>query len=107
MAASFAIIQEDEAGEVKVPRNATVQASDVPTHHVVGDYVDTSARLAQQGKSVRLWGHDLLNAYRQVPSSSGTILRTASGPTLWFHRAMCFGAAASVWNFNGAGDARW
>ena len=25
------------------------------------------------------------------------------GPTLWFHFALCFGAAASVWNFNGAG----
>ena len=60
---------------------------------------------------VRLWGHDLMNAYRQwpvkVPSHSGAILQTASGHSLWFHRAMCFGAAAaaSVWNFNGAGDA--
>ena len=25
--------------------------------------------------------------------------------TLWFHFAMCFGAAASVWNFNRAADA--
>ena len=68
MAASFAIVQEDEAGGVKLRRekdwrrsrhNATVQASNVPTHHVVGDYVDMAARLAQQGE---IWGHDLLNA---------------------------------------------
>ncbi|CAE7389000.1 unnamed protein product, partial [Symbiodinium pilosum] len=58
--------------------NATVQASDVRS---------PSARLAQQGETVRLWRHDLLNAYRQWPARD------------------CFGAAASVWNFNGAGDA--
>ena len=53
VAASFAIVQEDEAGGVKLRgedwrrshHNATVQASDVPTRHVVGDYVDMAARL--------------------------------------------------------------
>ena len=38
-------------------------------------------------------GHDLLNAYRQwpvkEPAHCGTFLRAASGPTLWFHFAMC------------------
>ena len=94
-------------GEVKLRRgedwhrhhNATVQASDVPTHHVVGDYVDMAARLAQQGEN----GADLgprppqrLSSVAEVPSHSGAILHTASGPTLWFHYAMCFGAAASM-----------
>ncbi|OLQ06495.1 Glycine cleavage system H protein, mitochondrial [Symbiodinium microadriaticum] len=59
-------------------------ASDVPTHH-------------------------FLDAYRQWavrhPGHCGTFLPSAAGVTLWFHFAMCFGAAASVWNFNRAADA--
>ena len=40
----------------------------------------------------------------KTPTVSGrfatrTFLPTAAGVTLWFHFAMCFGAAASVWNF--------
>eukprot|EP00439_Symbiodinium_sp_Y106_P074700 s2007_g14.t1 len=53
--------------------------------------------------------HDLQNAYRQWavkhPGHCGTFLPSAAGTTLWFHFAMCFGAAASVWNFNRAADA--
>ena len=53
--------------------------------------------------------HDLQNAYRQWavkhPGHCGTFLPSAAGTTLWFHFAMCFGAAASVGNFNRAADA--
>ncbi|CAE7420961.1 PUB3 [Symbiodinium microadriaticum] len=96
-ALSFAICQVDENGELKLRRgedwrrsghNATMGASDVPTHHFLGDIVDLVLRWA-----VRHPGH------------CGAFLPSASGVTLWFHFAMCFGAAASVWNFNRAADA--
>ena len=122
-AASFAIVQEDGEGNVKVRRgedwrrsghNATILAHDVPTHHFVDDVVDFIRRVVELAGSrgvpaARLFGHDLLNAYRQWavrnPAHSGTFLATPAGLTLWFHLAMCFGAAASVWNFNRAADA--
>ena len=78
------------------------------------DVVDFIRRVAEMAGSrgvpaARLFGHDLLNAYRQWavrnPAHSGTFLATPAGLTLWFHLAMCFGAAASVWNFNRAADA--
>ena len=123
VAASFAIVQEDGEGNVKVRRgedwrrsghNSTILAHDVPTHHFVDDVVDFIRRVVELAASrgvpaARLFGHDLLNAYRQWavrhPAHSGTFLATPAGLTLWFHLAMCFGAAASVWNFNRAADA--
>ena len=52
----------------------------------------------------RIFGHDMLNAYRQWPVQhpvhSGTLLAGKTGVTHWFHMAMCFGAAASVWHGN-------
>ena len=49
-----------------------------------------------------------MNAYRQwpvkQPSHNATFLHTRHGLTLWFHMAMCFGATASVWNFNRVAD---
>ncbi|CAE7923243.1 unnamed protein product [Symbiodinium sp. KB8] len=122
-AASFPIIQEDENGATKFRRgedwrraghNATVQAHDVPTHHFVDDYVDIIRRVVElvgpeQAEALRIFGHDLLNAYRQwpvkEPAHSGTFLPAPNGVTMWFHMAMCFGAAASVWNFNRTADA--
>ena len=122
-AASFPIIQEDENGATKVRRgedwrraghNATVKAHDVPTHHFVDDYVDIIRRVVElvgpaQAEALRIFGHDLLNAYRQwpvkEPAHSGTFLPAPNGVTMWFHMAMCFGAAASVWNFNRTADA--
>ena len=62
-----------------------------------------------QAEALRVFGHDLLNAYRQWPvkhpAHSGTFLPAPEGITMWFHMAMCFGAAASVWNFNRTADA--
>ena len=84
--------------------NATMGVEDVPTHHFLGDIVDLILRAWAEG-----WDRDLQNAYRQWavrhPGHCGTFLPTSSGVTLWFHFAMCFGAAASVWNFNRAADA--
>ncbi|CAE7390686.1 PUB3, partial [Symbiodinium microadriaticum] len=94
-ALSFAICQVDEHGDLgsvraKIgagPDNATMGAADVPTHHFLGDLV----LRACMGGSGRF--------------ATRTFLPTAAGVTLWFHFAMCFGAAASVWNFNRAADA--
>ena len=48
-------------------RNSTVRATDVPTHHFVGDLVDIAIWMAQVNTNLRLLGYDLLNAYRQWP----------------------------------------
>ena len=118
-ALSFAICQiDDEHGELKLRRgedwrqsgqDATMGASDVPTHHFLGDIVDLVLRAWAEGWDPVVFGHDLQNAYRQWavrhPGHCGTFLPSAAGVTLWFHFAMCFGAAASVWNFNRAADA--
>ena len=81
----------------------------MPTHHTVGDFVDLARRMAEEDTDLLAFGHDMLNAYRQWPvrrpEHCATFLPTAAGVTLWMHMAMCFGAAASVWNFNRAGDA--
>ena len=117
-AAAFAIVQPDGAGGTKVRRgedwrrsshNATVAADDVPTHHSVQDFATVANHLLREGDRPLVLGHDLHAAYRQfpvkVPGHSGMLLATPDGPTLWLHMAMCFGAAASVWNFNRAADA--
>ena len=117
LAASFAIVQIDEHGNIKIRRgedwrrsghNSTVAADDVPTHHFLGSFVDLARRMAGDGV-VLIFGHDLLNAYRQwpvrCPAHCGTFLPTAAGMTFWYHLAMNFGATASIWNFNRGGDA--
>ena len=118
LAASFPVCQTDENGELKVRRaedwrrsghNSTVTIADVPTHRFVGSFVDLARRMAQERRRLVVFGHDLLNAYRQWPvrrpSHCGTFLATKHGVTFWFHMAMNFGATASVWNFNRAADA--
>ena len=78
-AASFPIVQTDEAGNDKIRRgedwrrsghNSTIRAHDVPTHHFVDDYVDMIRRLVEivgvpAVAAIRIFGHDLMNAYRQ------------------------------------------
>ena len=48
----------------------------------------------EQAEALRIFGHDLLNAYRQwpvkEPAHSGTFLPAPNGVTMWFHMAMCF-----------------
>ena len=100
-AASFAIVQEDGEGNVKVRRgedwrrsghNSTILAHDVPTHHFVDDVVDFIRRVVELANrrgvsAARLFGHDLLNAYRQWavrhPAHSGTFLATPAGLIIW------------------------
>ena len=54
-AVSFPILQSNENGDLKLRRgedwrrsahNSTVWASDVPTHHFVGDFVDMTVKMA-------------------------------------------------------------
>ncbi|CAE7195818.1 eIF3-S7 [Symbiodinium natans] len=95
VAASFPIIQVDENGDEKLRRgkdwrrsghNSTVKATDVPTHHFVGDFVDLARRFAHLGVTPLVLGHDLLSAYRQWavkhPAHSGTFLATEHGVLL-------------------------
>ena len=118
VAASFPIVQFDEHGDPKIRRgedwrrsghNSTVEADDVPTHRFVGDFVDMARRFVAMDVVPLVLGHDLLSAYRQwavkVPAHCGTFLPTRHGVTLWFHLAMCFGAAASAQSaFDGFAD---
>ena len=76
-ATSFAILQEN--GKLKIRRaedwrrsshNATVKAWDVPTHHNVGDFVTMARRMLPEDADIQVFGHDLLNAYRQWPVKS-------------------------------------
>ena len=92
-------MQEDGEGNVKVRRgedwrrsghNATILAHDVPTRHFVDDVVGLSSggwwswQAAEVSPAARLFGHDLLNAYRQWavrnPAHSGTFPGDTGGP---------------------------
>ena len=65
---------------------------------------------AMTGRKVPLdiWGHDHDGAYRQYAAGDAettyVLLQTPDGPTLWRHRALLFGAVASVWGYNRMGD---
>ena len=108
----FSVVQSDKIRRCEDLRrsfhNQTIRATQTPTHHTVDVYVDAIRRLGQQSQSPTLWSHDLDSAYRQFPvkdqSFSYTILFTDSGPTLWRHGALAFGATSSVWAFNRAAD---
>ena len=95
-ATSFAILHENS----KVKRTSP---------HVTPWETSTAMmrRLAGEGGEIHVFGHDLLNANRQWPvrhaSHNSTFLQTVYGLTLWFHLAMWFAAAASVFNFNRVG----
>ena len=55
-----------------------------------------------------LWGHDHEGAYRQLalddPDVAFMVLMTPTGPTLWRHRVLLFGASSAVWAYNRFGD---
>ena len=65
--------------------------------------------LASRGEFCCIWAQDLHAAYRQYPvqdpSHCYVLVMTPSGPTLWRHRVMPFGATASVFHFNKMTDA--
>ena len=108
----FAVVQSDKIRRCEDLRrsfhNQTIFATQTPTHHHVDVYADVIKFMGQQAIPVKVWSHDLDSAYRQFPvkdqAFSYTILFTESGPTLWRHCALAFGAVSSVWSFNRAAD---
>ncbi|CAE7487597.1 rlmN1, partial [Symbiodinium sp. CCMP2592] len=118
VAGAFSVTQVGSDGAKKVRRcedyrrsfhNATIGAGDIPAHDTIHTYVAVLQRLAQAGFDTRVWCQDLWAAYRQFPvarpADSFTLLATPSGPTLWAHAVLPFGAASSVWCFNRCVDA--
>ena len=118
VAAAFSVVQQGSDGSRKVRRcedyrrsghNATVHVSDVPAHDDTDKCVQILLRLNAAGHSSELWCQDLQVAYRQLPvqetSHAVALLLTPSGPTLWRHDVLPFGAASSVWCFNRCVDA--
>ena len=109
---SFSVEQQDKIRRCEDFRrswhNACMVAYDAPIHHGVDYYVQLCRWHAQHGHTPEVWVHDLDAAYRQIPvrdvDKAYMILQTPSGPSLWRHNALCFGAAASVWNFNRFAD---
>ncbi len=119
IAMSFVIKQLGSDGAEKLRRgedwrrshhNATVSATDVPHHHVIDHYVD-AARITRSRcpeSDLGTWVHDHEGAYRQLPlrdpDEAYFVLETDTGPTLWRHNVLLFGAVASVWSYNRFGD---
>ena len=111
-AVCFSVVQSDKVRRCEDFRrshhNSTLLAWDVPTHHSIDSYVHLCRSYGNQGVKAEIWTHDLDSAYRQFPvkdrSVAYTLLFTPSGPTLWCHGALCFGASASVWAFNRCAD---
>ena len=109
---SFSVEQQDKIRRCEDFRrswhNARMVAHDAPIHHGVDYYVQLCRWHAQHGHTPEVWVHDLDTAYRQIPirdvDKAYMILQTPSGPSLWWHNALWFGAAASVWNFNRFAD---
>ena len=109
----FSVSQHDKIRRCEDYRrshhNETVCVKDIPHH----DTIDAYARLAfwwlsHQDTPVAIWAHDLDSAYRQIgvrrPQYAYVVLQTPSGPMIFRHTAMCFGATASVWGFNRFAD---
>ena len=109
---SFAVEQHDKVRRCEDFRrswhNSCVVTQDAPIHHGIDYYVQLCRWHHQSGLHPLVWVHDLDAAYRQLPvrdsDKAYMVLQTPSGPTLWRHNSLCFGAAASVWNFNRFAD---
>lgn len=108
---SFAVEQHDKGRCEDFRRswhNSCVVTQDAPIHHGIDYYVQLCRWHHQSGLHPLVWVHDLDAAYRQLPvrdfDKAYMVLQTPSGPTLWRHNSLCFGAAASVWNFNRFAD---
>ncbi|CAE7666505.1 rlmN1 [Symbiodinium sp. CCMP2592] len=112
VAGAFSVTQTGSDGQKKVRRcedyrrsfhNSTILAEDVPAHDTIQTYVGVLQALHNKG----LWA-----AYRQFPLRNPNeaftllaLLATPTGPTLWNHSVLPFGATSSVWCFNGCVDA--
>ena len=88
---------QNETGNVMACRGtlASLRTQRHRPHHTVGDFAHVAHRLFAKRRT-HVFGHD------QCDSCNATFLHTRCGVTLWFHLAMCFGVAASVWNFDRA-----
>eukprot|EP00435_Cladocopium_sp_Y103_P030116 s227_g7.t1 len=112
-ACSFSVEQTDKIRRIEdwsaSYHNSTIAVNDVPTHHGIQHFVESAKHCQQHGLFCLPWGHDLDAAYRQIavrhPNLCYVLLQTPSGPTLWKHHALSFGATSSVWSFNRLGDA--
>ena len=118
VATAFSVVQQGSGGSRKVRRcedyrrsghNSTVRVLDIPAHDDISKYVHILLRLHAAGHRSLVWCQDLWAAYRQfpvqVPNHAFALLLTPSGPTLWRHGVLPFGAASSVWCFNKCVDA--
>ena len=118
VATAFSVVQQGSDGARKVRRcedymrsghNSTIHVSDIPAHDDISRYVHILLRLNAAGCQSLVWCQDLWAAYRQfpvqVPNHAFALLLTPSGPTLWRHGVLPFGAASSVWCFNKCVDA--
>ena len=118
VATAFSVVQQGSDGARKVRRcedyrrsghNSTIHVSDIPAHDDISRYVHILLRLNAAGCQSSVWCQDLWAAYRQfpvqVPNHAFALLLTPSGPTLWRHGVLPFGAASSVWCFNKCVDA--
>lgn len=90
--------------------NVRAHTKDKPVHYAVDHHVEVVGRMAALGlPTPQTWGQDHEGAYRQLPgwprSVMWMVLMTASGPTLWQHLVIVFGAKAAVWAYNRFGDA--
>lgn len=111
-ACSFAVVQCDKVRRCEDFRrsahNMTVRAADSPLHHDIEVYLQAIRFAFGMGCTPLVWGHDLQAAYRQLPVSQPghcvSLLMTPSGPSIWRHRALPFGAIGSVWGFNRVAD---
>ncbi|CAE7237885.1 hypothetical protein AK812_SmicGene33535 [Symbiodinium microadriaticum] len=71
-----------------------VTRADVPAHHFLGDIVDLARPALAEG-----WSPQVDTTFKTlIASIAGLSCRV--GCDLMVHFAVCFGAAASVWNFN-------
>ena len=101
-------------GKVKIRRgedwrrsahNATIRAWDIPTHHMVGHGQKDGGRPGQH-PCLRTRPPERLPAVAGAPPVPQRHVPThRTWVDAVFHLAMCFGATASVWNFNRVADA--
>ena len=118
VATAFSVVQQGSDGSRKVRRcedyrrsghNSTIHVQDIPAHDDIHRYVQILLRLEAAGHETEVWCQDLWAAYRQFPVSrpndAFALILTPSGPSLWRHGVLPFGAASSVWCFNRCVDA--
>ena len=89
-------------------RNDTVEGEDIPPTHRVNTFIAVANEFKSHGFTTHLWGADHESAYRQLsvaePNHTHVLVRIPGGWTLWKHRCLLFGSAASVWSYTRTAD---